>query len=29
MSPHIGASSRENLGRIGDEVVEILSSWKA
>jgi D-3-phosphoglycerate dehydrogenase len=25
MTPHLGASSRENLGRIGNEVVEILS----
>ncbi|HOI09684.1 MAG TPA: NAD(P)-dependent oxidoreductase, partial [Myxococcota bacterium] len=25
MTPHIGASSKENLGRIGDVVVEILS----
>ncbi len=29
MSPHIGASSRENLGRIGDEVVLILTDFKA
>ena len=29
MAPHIGASSRENLGRIGDEVVAILSDFKA
>ncbi|MBM4396637.1 MAG: hydroxyacid dehydrogenase [Deltaproteobacteria bacterium] len=28
MTPHIGASSRENLGRIGDEVVQILGDWK-
>ena len=28
MAPHIGASSKENLGRIGDEVVEMLSGWK-
>jgi D-3-phosphoglycerate dehydrogenase len=27
MTPHIGASSKENLGRIGDEVVELLSEW--
>jgi D-3-phosphoglycerate dehydrogenase len=27
MTPHIGASSKENLGRIGDEVVELLSTW--
>ncbi len=29
MSPHIGGSSKENLGRIGDEVVAILSDFKA
>lgn len=29
MSPHIGGSSRENLGRIGDEVVAILQDFKA
>ncbi len=29
MSPHIGASSRENLGRIGDEVVLLLTDFKA
>jgi len=28
MAPHIGASSKENLLRIGDTVVEILSKWK-
>lgn len=28
MTPHIGASSKENLGRIGDEVVQILSEFK-
>lgn len=28
MAPHIGGSSKENLGRIGDEVVAILSSAK-
>ena len=28
MCPHIGASSKENLLRIGDCVVEILSAWK-
>lgn len=28
LTPHIGASSKENLGRIGNEVVELLSSWK-
>jgi D-3-phosphoglycerate dehydrogenase len=27
MAPHIGASSKENLLRIGDEVVELLSKW--
>ena len=29
MAPHLGASSKENLGRIGDIVVEILSRFKA
>ena len=29
MAPHIGASSKENLGRIGDEVVAILRDFKA
>ena len=29
MSPHLGASSKENLGRIGDEVVAILTNFKA
>lgn len=29
MAPHLGASSKENLGRIGDEVVAILSDFKA
>jgi len=29
MAPHIGASSKENLGRIGDEVVQILTEFKA
>lgn len=28
MAPHIGASSNENLLRIGDIVVDILSKWK-
>ena len=28
MAPHIGASSKENLLRIGDTVVDILSKWK-
>lgn len=28
MSPHIGASSKENLLRIGDIVVDILGKWK-
>jgi hypothetical protein len=28
MAPHIGASSKENLLRIGDTVVEILSNRK-
>lgn len=27
MTPHLGASSKENLGRIGDEVVELLAEW--
>ena len=29
MAPHLGASSKENLGRIGDIVFDILSSFKA
>jgi D-3-phosphoglycerate dehydrogenase len=29
MAPHIGASSKENLGRIGDEVILILQDFKA
>lgn len=29
MAPHIGASTKENLGRIGDEVVLILNDFKA
>ena len=29
MAPHLGASSKENLGRIGDEVVLILTDFKA
>ena len=29
MAPHIGASSKENLGRIGDDVVLILQDFKA
>lgn len=29
MAPHLGASSKENLARIGDEVVAILSDFKA
>jgi len=29
MAPHLGASSKENLGRIGDEVVAILTEFKA
>ena len=29
MAPHLGASSKENLGRIGDEVVAILTAFKA
>jgi len=28
MAPHIGASSKENLLRIGDTVVDILGKWK-
>jgi len=28
MAPHIGASSKENLLRIGDTVVEILGKWR-
>jgi phosphoglycerate dehydrogenase-like enzyme len=28
MAPHIGASSKENLLRIGDEVVAILENFK-
>jgi D-3-phosphoglycerate dehydrogenase len=28
LTPHIGASSKENLLRIGDEVVELLESWR-
>jgi D-3-phosphoglycerate dehydrogenase len=28
MAPHIGASTKENLGRIGDEVVAILTDFK-
>ncbi|MDR2561602.1 MAG: hydroxyacid dehydrogenase [Holophagales bacterium] len=28
MAPHLGASTKENLGRIGDEVVAILSDFK-
>jgi D-3-phosphoglycerate dehydrogenase len=28
MAPHLGASTKENLGRIGDEVVAILSEFK-
>jgi D-3-phosphoglycerate dehydrogenase len=28
MAPHIGASTKENLGRIGDEVVAILADFK-
>lgn len=28
MAPHIGASSKENLLRIGDIIVDILSAWK-
>jgi len=27
MSPHLGASSKENLLRIGDEVVALLEEW--
>lgn len=29
MAPHLGASSKENLGRIGDEVVAIIKDFKA
>ena len=29
MAPHLGANSKENLGRIGDEVVLILQNFKA
>jgi D-3-phosphoglycerate dehydrogenase len=29
MTPHIGASSKENLGRIGDEVVKLLEEYTA
>ena len=29
MAPHLGASSKENLGRIGDEVVAIIQDFKA
>jgi D-3-phosphoglycerate dehydrogenase len=29
MAPHLGASSKENLGRIGDEVIAIISTFKA
>jgi D-3-phosphoglycerate dehydrogenase len=29
MTPHLGATSKENLGRIGDEVVAIISTFKA
>lgn len=29
MAPHLGASSKENLGRIGDEVVAILKDFEA
>jgi D-3-phosphoglycerate dehydrogenase len=28
MAPHLGASTKENLGRIGDEVVAILNGFK-
>ena len=28
MAPHLGASSKENLGRIGDEVVAIIGEFK-
>ena len=28
MAPHIGGSSKENLGRIGDIVIETLSTFK-
>jgi len=27
MAPHLGASTKENLGRIGDEVVAILTDF--
>jgi phosphoglycerate dehydrogenase-like enzyme len=27
MTPHIGASSKENLLRIGNEVVDVLEKW--
>jgi phosphoglycerate dehydrogenase-like enzyme len=27
MTPHIGASSKENLLRIGNEVVDLLEKW--
>ena len=27
MTPHLGASSKENLGRIGEEVVQILQGF--
>lgn len=29
MAPHLGASTKENLGRIGDEVVSILTAYAA
>lgn len=29
MAPHLGASTKENLGRIGDEVVSILTAYPA
>jgi phosphoglycerate dehydrogenase-like enzyme len=28
MTPHLGGSSRENLLRIGDSVVELLGKWR-
>ena len=28
MTPHIGGSSKENLLRIGDNVIDILKKWK-
>jgi D-3-phosphoglycerate dehydrogenase len=28
MTPHIGGSSKENLLRIGDTVVDIIRKWK-